>query len=149
MNEEKIKNIIDKYLNQMIDAGINIFPGDTDIEMLAINDDKNKEWKTWIPIDSTVTDSEIEKFEIVIKHKLPDDYKTFLKYKHFYELYIYQASFLRLPVSKWDSKLLETIFNGYPKEYLIEKAMSLLQIGVIGGICVLIQTEAQKIIIIR
>ena len=49
------------------------------------------------------------------------DYKTFLKHKHFSELQISEISFCEHPVNSWRASLTEMIFDGYPKEFLIDK----------------------------
>jgi len=121
MKGQIIKNIIDTYLKKLIDVGLNKFPGKIETEMSDPNQDKNEEWYIWFPIESKVTDSEIEEIEGRIGHKFPDDYKTFLKHKHFYELQISEASFCKHPVNTWRASLIEMIFEGYPKEFLIDK----------------------------
>ena len=85
------------------------------------NQDLSKEWKTWFPIPSKITDGELAEFEDQLGKQLPEAYKRFLKYKHFYDLYISECSFFRHPVNTWRSILIEEIFDGYPTEYLIDK----------------------------
>ena len=121
MKEEKIKEIIDKYLDKSLSKGSNQLPGKIEKEMTDINQDLSKEWKIWLPINSTVSDEDIREIEGKIKHKLPKDYKIFLKHKHFYNLQISEVSFCSHPINIWKNKLLENIFNGYPNEYLIDK----------------------------
>lgn len=121
MRDETIKKIIDSHLKKLIDNGLNTLPINVEIEMSDQNQDKNEEWKTWFPIDSKVTDIQIEEIENRIGHKFPNDYKTFLKHKHFYELQISEASFCEHPVNKWRASLTEMIYGGYPTEFLIEK----------------------------
>ncbi|WP_199563195.1 hypothetical protein [Runella aurantiaca] len=99
MKEQKIKNIIDTYLKKWVDIELNKLPGQIETEMSDPNQDKNEEWRIWLPIDSKVTDSEIEEIEGRIRHIFPDDYKAFLKHKHFYELQIFEASFCEHPVN--------------------------------------------------
>lgn len=117
---EKIKEIIDFHLKRWIELGANRLPVIIEPEMADPNQNKKEEWQTWYPIFSKVTESDIEEFEKEIGHKLPVDYKTFLTYKHFYELHISQSVFQH-PVKFWKSIQLELIFEGYPTEYLIEK----------------------------
>ncbi|HEV8512419.1 MAG TPA: SMI1/KNR4 family protein, partial [Cyclobacteriaceae bacterium] len=121
MKEQAIRSIIDTYLKKRVDIELNKLPIQIEIEMSDPNQDKTEEWRIWHPIDSKVTDSEIEEIQDRIGHKLPDDYKTFLKHKHFYELHISQVSFCRHPVNTWRAQLTKMIFEGYPTEYLIEK----------------------------
>jgi len=85
------------------------------------NQNKDEEWRIWFPIDSKVNDDEIAEIEDRIGHQLPDDYKAYLKHKHFYELRISDVSFFTHPVNIWKTKLMEMILDNYPTEYLIEK----------------------------
>lgn len=121
MKEQTIKNIIDQYLKKWVDNELNSLPINIEPEMADPNQDKNEEWKTWFPIDSKVTNTEIEEIENRIGHKFPKDYKTFLKHKHFYELQISEASFCENPVNTWRASLSEIIFNGFSSGFLIEK----------------------------
>ena len=121
MKEQTIKNIIDTHLKKLVDIKLNMLPGQIETEMSDPNQDKKEEWRTWFPIDSKVTDDEIQEIVGRIGFKLPEDYITFLKHKHFYELRISEVSFCRHPVNTWRAKLTEMIFEGYPTEYLIEK----------------------------
>ena len=121
MKEQTIKNIIDQYLKKWVDNELNSLPINIEPEMADPNQDKNEEWKTWFPIDSKVTNTEIEEIENRIGHKFPKDYKTFLKHKHFYELQISEASFCENPINTWRASLSEMIFNGFSSGFLIEK----------------------------
>ena len=121
MREQTIKAIIDTYLKKEVDSGFNRLPIEIEPEMADSNQTKEEEWRIWFPIDSKVTDSEIEEFENRIGHKLPRDYITFLKHKHFYELCISEMTFCYHPVNIWRAKLTEMIFNGYSTEDLIDK----------------------------
>jgi hypothetical protein len=116
-----VYKIIDKHLQALIDSGINKTPKKIQTEMSDPNKDPKDEWRIWLPIKSTVTDEEIFDVEKIIGYKLPADYKFFLKYKHFYELYIDQASFGEHPINIWRSSLTNGIFDGYPRELLIDK----------------------------
>lgn len=41
----------------------------------------------WKPINSEITDQDIDELENHYSIKLPDDYKYYLKYKHFYQIF--------------------------------------------------------------
>jgi hypothetical protein len=121
MKKQTITTIVDTYLKKLIDIELNVLPGQIESEMADHSQDKEEEWRIWFPVESKVTDSEIEEFESRLGLKLPSDYKIFLKYKHFYELQISEASFCRHPINTWLTNQIEMIFDGYPTEYLIEK----------------------------
>jgi len=117
-----IANIVDKYLDDWVNEGLNCLPvGNIEPEMRGPNQDEHEEWKTWIPINSEVTDEEIEKLENTIGYLLPESYKLFLKHKHFYELQISEVRFCPNIVNQLQQHLPKMIFDGYPREYLIDK----------------------------
>lgn len=121
MKEQVIRNIVDVYLKKLVDNELNTLPVAIEPEMADPDQDATEEWRTWLPIDSKVTDNEIEEMEGRIGHKYPDDYKTFLKHKHFYELQISQVSFCEHAVNTWRASVANMIFGGYPTEFLIDK----------------------------
>lgn len=122
MKDQVIKEIIDTYLNKWIEIDLNRLPIAIDPAMAGPESGFEDEgWNTWLPIDSTVTDAEIAEFEKQVGHVLPADYKTFLKYKHFYELPMGEASLCPHPIHTWRAAQMEKIYEGYPTEYLIDK----------------------------
>ncbi len=122
MTNTQIENIIDKHLQKWIDNGLNRLPDATAPEMAKPDEPIDEEgWQTWYPINSTISDTEIEELEEQLKIKLPTQYKSFLKYKHFYELYIYQARFSGQEIRTWRRHLIDMAFDGYPREFLFDK----------------------------
>ncbi|GEP90002.1 SMI1 / KNR4 family (SUKH-1) [Chitinophaga terrae (ex Kim and Jung 2007)] len=121
MKDQVIKNIIDTHLNKWVEDELNKLPIEIDPAMAGPVNEDDDDWNTWLPIPSTVTDAEIEDFEKQLGHKLPGDYKTFLKHRHFYELQIGEVSFCSHPVNTWRADLAEKIFEGYPTKYLLDK----------------------------
>lgn len=122
MKDVSIASIIDKHLKVWIDNGINSLPVKIEPEMANSSEPENNEgWQKWYPIDSTVTDSEVEEIENQLKFKLPNSYKAFLKHKHFYELYISEAHFSGQEIRNWKLHLSDMAFKGYPREFLIDK----------------------------
>ena len=118
MTNYLIATIIDNHLNKWIEKGIHSLPGRIEPEMANPNEPMNEEgWQKWYPIDSTVTDTEIEELEKQLNFKLPKDYKIFLKHKHFYELYIYEARFSGHIIRDWKRHLITMAFDGYPREF--------------------------------
>ncbi|MCL9806828.1 SMI1/KNR4 family protein [Flavobacterium amniphilum] len=121
MKEDKIKSIIDTNLERWLEMGFNELPIKIEREMSHPDNKSEEEYQTWLPIESKITDIEIEEFETQLGYKLPVDYKIFLKHKHFYELQISEVSFCSHPINIWRAKQTEMIFDGYPTEFLIEK----------------------------
>jgi len=113
--------IIDKYLQKWKDLGHQSRPGEIEPEMADATQNEDEEWRNWNVIPSKVTDSEIQEFEESIGFKLPASFKLYLKHKHFYDLQIAECNLCSHPVNIWRSELSEMIFNGYPREYLIDK----------------------------
>jgi len=120
-NDDAIKKIIDTYLKECIETGMNKQPGIIEVEMADPNCPPGKESQAWLPIDSTVTNAEIELFETQIGHKLPGNYKVLLKHKHFYELFIAEVTFCKHPVNKWRKALYDMVVNHWPTEELFDK----------------------------
>ncbi|MCD0475390.1 SMI1/KNR4 family protein [Flavobacterium sp. EDS] len=121
MNKEKITSIIDFYLKKFVEVNGNTLPNKIEAEMADPNQNQDEEWRIWFPIASKVTDNEIKEFENRLGCEFPEDYKIFLKHKHFYELYILEASFFKHPVNSWKESLGEMIFHENLKDDLIEK----------------------------
>lgn len=117
-----IYEILDTYLQKMVDSGVNT-ASEVAPEMISPEPNDPNELKTWIPVTSEITDEEITAFEEKIGVKLPKEYINFLKYKHFYELHIGEASFCTHPINRWQEALENMIFNSYPKEYLYENGL--------------------------
>ncbi|MFN3138990.1 MAG: SMI1/KNR4 family protein [Allomuricauda sp.] len=116
-----MEEIIAKYLNYWVDKGLNYLPTEIEKEMLGPSNSSQDDWKMWMPIPSIVTDSDIYSFEESIGFKYPREYKKFLKFKHFYDLIIGECSFCAHPINSWRKELSDFIYNGYPKECIIEK----------------------------
>ncbi len=87
------------------------------------NQDDQEEWRSWKAIPSQVTEAEIKALEQTIGYALPPSFQRFLKYKHFYELHLGECSFASHPLHTWRDALKRMIFEGYPKEYLIDKGL--------------------------
>ncbi|MGL6127009.1 SMI1/KNR4 family protein [Chryseobacterium artocarpi] len=119
-HQKDIEEIIDRTLNFWVENELNKLPCDIEEEMLAPNQ-TDDEWKTWLPVKSTVTDSELEIFEAETGFIFPEDFKIFLKHKHFYELQISEVSFCSHPINLWRASLREMMFETYPREFLFDK----------------------------
>lgn len=120
-NHAQIAAIVDKYLAKLVEEGFNHMVGQLEPEMSDPNNDPKAEWKNWLLIHSTVTSLDIAELEKQLGHRLPSDHVAFLSHKHFYNLYINEASFCRHPIRTWKDNLIKMVFHGYPSEYLIER----------------------------
>lgn len=121
MKSKKIKEIIDANLQKLIDLELNALPQEIAPEMLSEKESEDEDWYFWLPIKSQVTNQEITEIEERIGYKLPEDYKFFLKYKHFYELPISEAYFCEHPVNTWRNSLSEMVFSTYSRVFMIDK----------------------------
>jgi hypothetical protein len=61
-------------------------PGTVPAEMLDTSRPPVDDWKGWKPMDSTITDRDIDTLETEIGVKFPPSYRVYLKYKHFFEI---------------------------------------------------------------
>lgn len=118
-----MEKIIDKHLQEILDSELNRLPGSIESAMAGPKQNPKEEWRIWFPIPSKVTDAEIDDFEQLIGQNLPMSYRRFLQYKHFYELTIGKCWFFAHPVNVWRSELAKEIFEGWPREYLIDKGL--------------------------
>ena len=76
MKEQTIKNIVDNYLDKLVEDELNALPIHIEPEMAGPSLDEeedDEEWQTWLPIDSKVTDEEIEELESRVGYKFPHD----------------------------------------------------------------------------
>lgn len=115
--------ILEKHLKKIVSIGLNKLPISIEPEMADSTQPPDEEWRIWHPMPSKVSDDEIANFENQLGHKLPKTYQNFLKFQHFYELYIGECTFASHPVNSWRSSLTEMIFDGYPREYLIDRGL--------------------------
>lgn len=119
-----LEQIIDNCLAEMAKTDIFMkMPGDIPLEMLNTSIPQKDEWKEWKPIDSIITDDDINKLENKIGLPIPLSYRYYLKYKHFYGLKIPDHS-VNLPHHLPDKELTllqEYILEGLDPEYLIER----------------------------
>ena len=114
-----IPEIVDRYLDKMIKVELNYITGEVVPAMRG--KDNGEGWTEWIPIPSTVTESELAELEQRIGYPLPDAYKLFLQYKFFYELMIDNVSFNNHIAGSWQEGLLDLVLHSYPKEWFVDK----------------------------
>lgn len=117
-----IKEVVDNALEKMSKEKILMkVPGDIPLEMLDETIEQTNDWRGWQPIDSIITDDDIDRFENKIKLPLPLSYREFLKYKHFFELRIPDIAvnlFKHLP-DKDLKELNDHVFDSYEPELII------------------------------
>ncbi|OJJ22820.1 hypothetical protein BKI52_00270 [marine bacterium AO1-C] len=122
---EKVREMIDGFLKKMSE---NEFMMTTlfDIPPEMINSDvetEDDEYKGWQPIDSIITDDDIQLLEQDIGYPLPLSYREFLKYKHFVELFITDLS-IRFQPHLPDRNirfLRELVFEMMEPEFIIDR----------------------------
>ncbi len=108
---EDINRVIDKYFNFMKELdGFHYIP-----EFIPKSMQDNtppsrfEDTLRWKVISSTVTDKQIQEYEIQIGLKLPNSYKYFLKYKNFIEMVLgeYPIVFFKNLPTDWLTMILE------------------------------------------
>ena len=79
----------------------------------------------WKATDSFITDNEILEVEKELLHSLPESFKFYLKYKNFYDLDMLSDVWLFKPLipKVWKEKILDSTFNGYPREFVYDKGL--------------------------
>lgn len=94
-------------------------------EMYLEDYDPRKEYKTWKPIKSVVTDDSLNELEGKLKLNLPKSYREFLKYKHFVELQIddFAVSFPKHLPNTYQETLEDFMLNIYEPRYLVNKKL--------------------------
>lgn len=111
--------IIDEALDELMANDLNCRP--VKIPQNMATGKSHDDWNYWKPIESTVTNQEIEELEDILGVKFPDQYKELLKYKHFIELYVGEVDFFSHPSSNWRTSIADGVLNGYPKKFLLDK----------------------------
>ena len=85
--------------------------------MVDIITEKDHVWKA---IDNQISDEDISQLESILNIILPLSYKTYLKYKHFYEIFWDLDVFLYpKPIHSWNKILIEN--NKELKEEILDK----------------------------
>ncbi|MFY7669480.1 SMI1/KNR4 family protein [Tenacibaculum sp. MEBiC06402] len=122
-----MKKIIDETLDKMAKEEILMKKPDPNMpkEMLDLSIPQDDDWKPWKPIESTFSNSDIDKIEQLIGIELPLSYRELLMYKHFYELDIpdYAVNFHQNLPDKNLEGFKETFFEYYDSEFLIKKGL--------------------------
>lgn len=71
-------------------------------------------------IPSQVTNEELFIFEEKTGVRFPDSYRTFLKFRHFLNLFVQDCNFPAHLPETWQKTLISTIFEGYPREKIFD-----------------------------
>ena len=97
----------------------------TDTRLIDSEKTKKDGLIAWRPIDSLISDNEILEVESELKFPLPASFKWYLKYKNFHELDVLSNVLLFRPLIPeiWKKKILDSTFNGYPKEFIYDKGL--------------------------
>ena len=123
MNEETIHRYVDAAAHQLLKQEIRCVPVHVPEEMkdhdIPIEDDE----VGWKPIPSTVTDTDLNTLEVFAGANFPPAYRTFLKYRHFYDLTEVGVRFSSHAVDTWRDTL--------EREYMIEPKERIVGIGLI------------------
>lgn len=124
---EWLEKIIDEALSKMAKDEILMKQPDPDMpkEMIDPTIPVDDDWIGWKPIKSVLNDSDIDRLEDMIGIKLPNSYRHFLTYKHFYELEIedYAVNLhAHLPDKNLES-FKELFFEYFDPTYLIKKGL--------------------------
>ena len=98
-------------------AKVNLEQKGTTTELLNLISEQDKIWKA---IDATISENDIKKLESDLEITFPDSYKEYLRYKHFYTIFL--DNDIRLypkPIGSWNQILKEN--NENMKEVLLDQ----------------------------
>jgi len=119
---ERVKKAIDKALAEMSKKEIFMkTPAKAPSEMLDKSIPPTDDWKGWKPIDSIITESDVDKFEHEIGIRLPKSYRAYLQHKHFFRLRLPNIA-INLPSHLPDkslSELRKLVFQSHEPESII------------------------------
>jgi hypothetical protein len=123
-DKELIYKFIDDGLIELNRLGLMTKSGNFPKEMKDESFDRSQEYNKWKAIESTVTDSDIKELEGIVNCELPNSFKTFLKYKHFYKLWlprVMEVTFFSHPIYSWKKNYSTFYSYDWVQEDLIEK----------------------------
>jgi len=126
LKEEDVKLIhkfVDDGITELKKHGLMIQSGNIPIEMQDESFNRKNEYNNWVPTKSTVSDSDITELECLVNCEFPDSFKVFLKYKHFYELFlpgVTEVQFYSHPIYKWKKKYQNNYSYDWIQEDLIQ-----------------------------
>jgi hypothetical protein len=114
-----IASLVDEALADRERKKLNCHPGMVPESMQT--GEVEGDWKYWRALKSTVSEQDLEELERLLGVRISKQYQEILQHKHFIELQIGEVSFFSHPVDSWMSTIRTAVFEGYPKEFLIEK----------------------------
>ncbi len=83
---KQLLDIVDERLDWWVSRRLNTLPVFVPPDMATGESDGD--WKVWIPVQSRVTDQDLEEVENKLGCKLSPQYRALLRHKHFMELQI-------------------------------------------------------------
>ena len=116
-----METIIKKHLERHIERELNYTQEDVDYKMSVNSKEEDEGYYSWVPIDSNVTDQEINVLETQLGFKLPKSFTNFIQFKFFYHLRIAECTFTPNTPENWNNNILEIVFDGYPREFLFDE----------------------------
>jgi len=127
LKEEDIQLIhqfVDGGLKALKENDLMIAQGAIPLEMQDGAFDRRNDYNSWVAIPSQATNEEIAKLEAVLDRNFPESFRYFLKYKHFYELFlpgVTEVNFYPHPLKNWQKKYLEMYAYDWVQEEIIQK----------------------------
>lgn len=117
-----IHKFVDDGLKALKENGLMTKSGYIPLEMQDDSFNGSEEYNSWQATKSTVSDADITALEIMVDCKLPLSFKTFLKYKHFYDLFlpgVMEVGFYKHPIRNWEKEYHEMYSYDWVREDLI------------------------------
>jgi len=119
-----IHQFVDGGLKALKENDLMIAQGAIPPEMQDDTFDRRKDYNSWVAIPSRVTNAEIAKLEAVVDRNFPESFRCFLKYKHFYELFlpgVMEVGFYSHPLYNWQKKYLQMYSYDWVQEDIIQQ----------------------------
>lgn len=122
-DKQLIYKFVDDGLIELNKSGMMKKSGNFPREMQDESFDRKQEYNKWKAVKSTVTNADITELEVIVNCELPISFQTFLKYKHFYELWlpgVMEVGFFSHPIYSWKKNYRNFYSYDWVQEELIE-----------------------------
>ena len=129
MNYKVIEEFVDFSIQDLVNPDFDFFYIDkseiTDSRFIDESKPPLDNTVAWKAVSSLINETEILDLEAELKFSLPPSFKHYLKYKNFYALGVISHVWMFAPLIPeiWKQKIVEDVFEGYPREFLFDKGL--------------------------
>jgi len=115
----QLQAVFDSYFGYLKEKGLDWVPVTVPADMVSGKPDG--EFVQWHPVTSRVTAAELREAGATLGATLSPQYSAILQYKHFMELAVGDLGFFAHPSTGWQQVLATHVFQGHPRELLLDK----------------------------